>query len=107
MMPSYTRGRTLLLREKTLLRNQQGNGTTGWKWVGGQKAQVSINGTFNATVTVQSDGATVEGPGSDTGSTVGILTKAGSVATAYRVNWIRVDVTNYISGSSNADLLGG
>lgn len=106
-MPSYTRGRTLLLREKTLLRGQQGNGTTGWKWVGGQKVQVSINGVFNATVTVQCDGATVEGPATDTGTTLGILTKGGTVSSSYRVNWVRVDVSNYVSGSVNADLLGG
>lgn len=106
-MPSYTRGRTLLLREKTLLRNQQANGTTGWKWCAGQKVQVSVNGVFNATVTVMSDGATVEGPATDVGTTEGTLTKAGTVATAFRCNWIRVDVSNYVSGSINADLMAG
>lgn len=107
-----TRAVEVVIREKALLRARKSNVTGTWVYVGGLGVSVSISGTFQAKVTVRTDNAGYEGPVSN-GTILGVLdvpTDAlATIATTYPVNWVRVDVENYvvIGGETgvNADMV--
>lgn len=102
------RARTLIIKNRRLLEGVQGNIETAWKYNQGLGASVSIAGDFTADVAIYTDNADEEGVQVPYQQTT-LLGNTSNVpqtwSTTYPVNWIKVVVTNYVSGKVYANLI--